>query len=122
MQLLYVMLGGAIGSGFRYLISILFTQILGTLSIWGTLSVNLIGAALIGLAMGTWGTNIVGGSLHLLLVVGLLGGFTTFSTFALEIQHLFKNGEWTTLIIYWVLTNALGLGLAYLGYQMGEKL
>ena len=122
MGLLYVMLGGAIGSGFRYLISILFTQILGTLSFWGTLSVNLIGAALIGLAMGTWGTNIVGGSLHLLLVVGLLGGFTTFSTFALEIQHLFKNGEWTTLIIYWVLTNALGLGLAYLGYQMGEKL
>jgi len=78
--LLLVAAGGAIGSVLRYLISLLAVAHLGTGFPWGTLAVNVIGSGAIGVLAGLG----VGGGARLLLVTGLLGGFTTFSAFSLE--------------------------------------
>jgi fluoride ion exporter CrcB/FEX len=78
--LLLVALGGATGSVLRYLVSMQAAVHLGAGFPWGTLAVNVLGSAAIGL-LGGMG---LGGAWRLLLMTGLLGGFTTFSAFSLE--------------------------------------
>ena len=89
-SLLLVAAGGAAGSVLRYLVSMLAAVHLGAGFPWGTLAVNIAGSAAIGLLGGIG----LGGDLRLLLVTGLLGGFTTFSAFSLETGLLWERGWW----------------------------
>ena len=100
-----VALGGAIGSVLRYWLSTLAITHLGTAFPWGTLGVNILGSAAIGVAAGLG----LQGEARLLLVTGLLGGFTTFSAFSLETGVLFERAWW--LAALYVLAS-VGLGLA----------
>lgn len=111
-SLFLVMLGGALGSAARYLTGKLALAWFGPAFPWGTLAVNLIG----GLAMG-----LVAGSLvrlgeasepwRLLLAVGVLGGFTTFSSFSLELVTMLERGDWLAGIGY-VLASVIGAAAA----------
>lgn len=82
--LLMVALGGAAGSVLRYLVSVAAVAALGPAFPWGTLAVNIIGSAAIGVAAAAG----IEGQQRLLLVTGFLGGFTTFSAFSLEAAAL----------------------------------
>lgn len=81
-RLLLVCLGGALGSGARYLVGITVPQ--------GTLVVNLIGSFLIALAM----ESLRAGDLRLMIVTGILGGFTTYSAFNEETLRMMRAGTW----------------------------
>lgn len=101
-NLVLVMLGGAVGSGARYLVSGRFA------APWGTLAVNLIGGLLMGLLVGGLARASAGGEhARLLLAVGLLGGFTTFSAFSLDSWLLVQRGEWAMATVY-VLASVIG--------------
>jgi CrcB protein len=104
-SLLMVALGGAAGSVARYLISAAAIESLGAAFPWGTLAVNILGSAAIGIAAGLG----VQGEARLLLVSGFLGGFTTFSAFSLETGLLFERAP--ALAALYVLAS-VGLGLA----------
>ena len=89
--LFLVMAGGALGAGARYLFGIAAADALGPVFPWGTWGVNIIGGLLMGLlaalvadSADTW---------RLFLGVGVLGGFTTFSAFSLELFDMFARGE-----------------------------
>ena len=84
---LVVAAGGAAGSVARYLLSMLAVAHLGTGFPWGTLGVNILGSAAIGVAAGLG----LQGEARLLLVTGFLGGFTTFSAFSLETGVLLER-------------------------------
>lgn len=86
-SLLLVAFGGAAGSVARHLVALLAAAQLGAGFPWGTLAVNIIGSALIGIAAGLG----LQGDARLLLVTGFLGGFTTFSAFSLETGALFER-------------------------------
>ena len=92
--LLLVMLGGAIGAGFRYHVSYVALRELGPAFPWGTWIVNLLGGFLMGVLAG-----VVAGDpgrsepLRLFLGAGVLGGFTTFSAFSLETFHMIARGD-----------------------------
>jgi CrcB protein len=102
------MLGGAIGSGFRYLVGTLALRKIGPGFPWGTLAVNLAGGLLMGLLIGSLARAANGGEpLRLLLGVGLLGGFTTFSAFSLEAYGMIVRGD-TMLAGAYALSSALG--------------
>lgn len=116
-SLFLVMLGGAFGSGARYLFGKAALGWLGPDYPWGTLGVNLIGGFAMGLLAGTLARS--GGSeqVRLLLGVGVLGGFTTFSAFSLDAITMIERGDFGPSLLY-ILASvtgsiaALALGLA----------
>jgi fluoride exporter len=116
--LLLVMIGGALGAGFRYHIARVALLQLGPAFPWGTWLVNLLGGFLMGVLAGTLARFSEGGeSLRLFLGVGVLGGFTTFSAFTLEAYNMLARGEWVIAAAYAVSSVtgsivALILGLA----------
>lgn len=111
MNFLLVMAGGAAGSAARYLVGKLTLAWFGPNYPWGTLAVNLIGGFLMGLLAGILART--GGSEHtrLLLGVGVLGGFTTFSSFSLDTVLMVERGQWDMALLY-ALVSVIGSVLA----------
>ncbi len=116
-QLLLIGAGGFIGSVARYLVSRLNTRI-DWLSIpIGTLTVNVLGSLLIGFLIGiSEKSPILTVEWRMFLMVGLCGGFTTFSSFTGENLVLLKNGQILPLLLYTALSIFLGFVAVYLGY------
>jgi CrcB protein len=106
-NLLLVMLGGAIGAGCRYQVGRFATHHLGAGFPWGTLIVNLLGGLLIGALAGTFARTGASEQLRLLLAVGVLGGFTTFSAFSLETFDMIARGALAEAFFY-VLASVAG--------------
>ncbi len=113
-----VAVGGAVGAVARYAVMIGVARWLGAGFPYGTLAVNVIGSFILGALIEVmalvWSP---GEALRAFLVVGLLGAFTTFSTFSLDVVSLFQRGETVGAILYIgasVLLSVLGL-LAGLG-------
>jgi CrcB protein len=106
-NLLLVMLGGALGAGARHLAGVAGLRWLGPGFPWSTLFVNLAGSLLMGLLAG-WLVQ-KGGSeqARLFLAVGVLGGFTTFSAFSLELGLMLQRGELASAAAY-VLASVIG--------------
>jgi CrcB protein len=117
---LYVALGGAAGSALRYQAGRGVTHWLGatagTAFPWATLAVNLLGSLAMGLLAG-WLARAGDGGEHwrLLLGVGLLGGFTTFSAFSLELMLLIERGQPGLAFAYALLSVVAGLAALWLG-------
>lgn len=117
-EVLYVAAGGAVGSAVRYLVD----RAIGERSFpIATLVVNLAGSFVLGLLVG-WIGNRVAPGLRLALFTGLLGGFTTFSTFALESTVLLRSGHTATAIGYLALSIGAGVALAFAGLLSAESL
>ncbi len=94
MTLLAIAAGGALGAVLRYLSVSWLAATLGRDFPWGTLGVNALGSLLIGAAYVWFETRMPGhAALRAGIVVGVLGGFTTFSAFSLETLHLLVDGE-----------------------------
>ncbi len=92
LPLLYVMVGGAVGSGARYLTGRAMLSLLGPDYPFGTLAVNLIGGLLMGVLVGVLARTTASETWRLLLGVGVLGGFTTFSAFSLDVVTMIERG------------------------------
>ncbi len=116
-QLLLIGTGGFIGSVARFLVSRLNTRI-DWLSIpIGTLTVNVLGSLLIGFLIGiSEKSPILTVEWRMFLMVGLCGGFTTFSSFSGENLVLMKNGQILPLLLYTGLSIFLGFTAVYMGY------
>ncbi|PNU02958.1 fluoride efflux transporter CrcB [Novosphingobium guangzhouense] len=117
---LYVALGGAFGSWLRFLVGRGWTAMLGPVRAgafpYGTLTVNVLGSLAMGLATGwlaRFGSH--GEGTRLLIAVGVLGGFTTFSSFSLDFATLIERGEIGTAAFYTLATLLAGFGSLFLG-------
>lgn len=93
-HLLLIALGGALGASLRHLSGLALLRLLGPAFPWGTLFVNVIGSLAMGLLIG-WLAKRTGTSteIKIFLATGLLGGFTTFSAFSLDVANLWERGE-----------------------------
>ncbi len=107
LPLLYVMVGGAVGSGARYLTGSAVTALLGPDYPFGTLAVNIVGGLLMGVLVGVLARNDASETWRLLLAVGVLGGFTTFSAFSLEVVTMIERGAFGVAFGY-VLVSVIG--------------
>ena len=118
-EALIVGLGGFLGAIARYLLQNAIVNRFITIFPVGTYSINLIGSLIIGLIFGLseryqWMTQ----EWRLFLAIGFCGSFTTFSTFAFDNMQLLKDGNYSQLIWYTVLSFVFGVGLAWLGYSI----
>ncbi|MEN1704664.1 MAG: fluoride efflux transporter CrcB [Planctomycetota bacterium] len=125
----YVFLGGGLGAVARYGLSAWLggfspaRKLLGELTPIGTLGVNLIGCLLIGLIGGALvASETERPTARLLLVVGVLGGFTTFSSFAFEIVDLVQQRRVGVALGYVLASNVLGILAAAGGWGMASAL
>ena len=117
-KILWVGLGGFLGSIGRYLLSEYVQYLMrGRVFPYGTLVVNLIGCLGIGFLSQWVGTRgLLSPEIRLFVFVGLLGGFTTFSTFGNETMNLWQSGDSAAAFANIVVHVALGLGAAWLGH------
>ena len=116
-NLLLIGAGGFIGSVARYLLSRLNTHVEWLSIPVGTLLVNVLGSLLIGFLIGiSEKSPIMTFELRMFLMVGLCGGFTTFSSFTGENLMLMRNGQFLPLFLYTGLSILLGFTAVYLGY------
>jgi len=115
-----VALGGAAGSLARYQAGRGLTRLLGPQAVatfpWATLTVNVLGSLAMGLLAGWLARHGGAGETWRLLVgVGLLGGFTTFSAFSLELMFLIERGQASTAFVYMAISVLAGLSALYIG-------
>jgi CrcB protein len=116
-QLLLIGMGGFVGSVARFLVSKLNTRVDWFSIPIGTLTVNVVGSLLIGFLIGiSEKSPILTVEWRMFLMVGLCGGFTTFSSFSGENLMLLRNGQFLPLFLYTGLSILLGFTAVYLGY------
>ncbi len=123
MAYFYVFIGGGLGAVCRYGVTTTVGMLLGGMFPWGTLVVNLVGSLLMGLVLGALlplakSLQLLPESLRLLLTVGFLGGFTTFSSFSMETLTLLRGDSFFLAAVNVVGSIVLGLAAAYIGYQL----
>lgn len=114
-RFLWICLGGAAGTGARYLLSGWALAALGTTFPWGTLVVNVLGSFLLGLVMQVgMATPVLSPTLRLALTTGVMGGFTTYSTFNYETIRYAQEGSWLLAVanVVVMLTGCLAAGFA----------
>ncbi len=114
------MLGGASGALLRYWASGLAHKIYTGVFPWGTLVVNMSGSFLIGFCWGLLGQENISTNVRSFLFIGLLGSFTTFSTFAFESLNLIRDGNIKFALINVLASNILGILLVLVGFALSR--
>jgi len=105
-----IALGAALGANLRYGLTLWATQRFGAAFPYGTLLINVLGSFLIGVVLMLAATRVpLGEPVRLLIVTGLLGGFTTFSSFSYEVYALISAGSWGAAALY--VASSFGLGI-----------
>ena len=120
-NMLLVFIGGGLGSVLRYILSKQLNPVFENFFL-GTVTVNIVGSLLIGFFIGMELRYLLNKPYLLLLVTGFCGGFTTFSTFALENYLFIKEGQFTSVLLNIALSLILGIISVVLGFYLAKQL
>ncbi|MDD5757924.1 MAG: fluoride efflux transporter CrcB [Desulfobulbaceae bacterium] len=121
-NIFFIILGGGIGSACRHGVFLLSQRVGGHEFPAGTLTVNLLGSLLVGLLWGLLEGVHLSSESRLFIFTGLLGGFTTFSSFSRETAQMFKVGQWKTALCYVGVSNIVGIVLVLVGFSVARQL
>ncbi len=120
---LYVAIGGAIGSVFRYFVLNKISFATGFGFPYGTMSVNVVGSLLMGLFIGYLAKTLPHSmEMRAFVATGILGGFTTFSAFSLDVLTLFEKGDYINTFFYVLFSVILSILAIFLGVYMVRSL
>ncbi len=122
-KLLLLALAGAIGTLARYGLGGFVQEHCGKIFPWGTVAVNLLGCLLFGVVWSSleerWPAS---SETRMIILVGFMGAFTTFSTFMFETEALLRDAEWWPALGYFTLHNVGGLAALVVGLAVGRLL
>ena len=119
-KILLLAAGGAIGTLLRYSLSGLTYKLFNGVFPWGTLLVNLAGSFAIGLLWGFFDIENLSSNIRNFIFIGVLGGFTTFSTFALENFSMFRDGQIKLALSNILASNIIGIALVFAGFLLSK--
>lgn len=123
MGFLLVFIGSGLGGMARHGVGILSLRVLGPNFPWGTLTVNVLGSGLIGLIVALFAALDIGHQeARLFLTTGVMGGFTTFSTFSLDTGALWERGEHLVAVAYVLASIGLSMAALFLTMHLGRRL
>lgn len=118
---IFIALAGLAGTLLRYWVSGFVSRQYGETFPWGTMAVNLIGCLVAGAVFFlTEERFLVSPTVRTVILIGLLGGFTTFSAYGLQTFTLLRDGEFALAILNVVTSNILGLFLVWVGYVLAR--
>ncbi len=118
-----VFIGAGIGGVMRHAVNLLALRWLGPSFPFGTLTVNLVGSLAMGLLAGYFALrHDPGQAWRLFLTTGILGGFTTFSAFSLDVAVLYQRGDLASAALYLALSVGLSLAALFLGMALARSL
>lgn len=113
---LIVFLGAGLGGALRHGVNVAALRLLGSGFSYGTLTVNVVGSLVMGLLAGWFAHKVdPGQSWRLFLTTGILGGFTTFSAFSLDVALLYERGEPGMALFYVLASVVLSVAALFLG-------
>ncbi|MBE9205730.1 fluoride efflux transporter CrcB [Nostoc sp. LEGE 06077] len=115
-----ISLGAVPGAISRYYLTVLFGRWFGIAFPYGTLFINVTGAFMMGFFATIIPRLTISSSLSLLITVGFLGAYTTFSTYALDTSNLLRTRDYKAVIIYWIGTPILGFISIELGILLAK--
>lgn len=122
-QILMIALGGAVGSVLRFLLSEGIQKLTGGIFPWGILVVNLIGCFTIGLLASLFaGPWLVDEKYQMLITVGILGGLTTFSTYAFQTVNMARGEDFIFALCNFLMSNLLGFVAVWLGLRLAQEM
>ena len=114
-----IMLGGALGSGLRYTLANWIDARFNPALPWGTITVNIVGCFVIGLFVGLIeGSSTISPLWKAFVTIGILGGFTTFSSFSLQTIMLWQNGAWLFALLNVLISVAACLVATTAGFAL----
>jgi CrcB protein len=122
LQYVAIAAGGALGAVLRFALSGMAYNVLGQEFPWGTLAVNLIGCFVIGFLSQLFESMTISANMRVLILVGGLGAFTTFSTYALENMNLLRDGQITLALLNIAVSTVVGIFCVFLGVVIAEYL
>ena len=123
MQYLLVFIGGGLGAALRHFVNGLSLRLVGTALPWGTFFINVTGSILMGVVVGVFASKLpLPPLLRLFVATGILGGYTTFSTFSLETAMLVERGQAVMALGYVAGSVLLGVGGLFAGMALVRAL
>jgi CrcB protein len=123
MGFLIVFLGGGLGAAARHGVNLIAARLVGTGFPYGTMFVNISGSLAMGLLAGYLALKIgIPQGWRLFLATGILGGYTTFSAFSLEVALLYERGAITAAALYIIASVALAVGALFAGLAIVRAL
>jgi fluoride exporter len=121
-KLLFIAGGGAIGTLLRYIVSGIDYKLSNGVFPVSTMVVNLTGSLIIGFLWGLFEKIDVSSTVRMFIFIGILGGFTTFSTFSLENFNLLRDGEFKIALVNILTTNILAIVFVFFGFFVSRWL
>ncbi len=122
-HLLFVALGGGAGAAMRHLVGLWTLRLLGAGFPYGTLMVNVVGSFLMGVLVEMLALKFNGpAGLRLFLATGFLGGFTTFSSFSLDVAVMAERGDVALAALYVAVSTAGGFAGIFLGLYIARNI
>lgn len=123
MEFLLVFVGSGFGGLLRYVVGVLSIRLLGPSFPYGTLAINVVGSALMGIVVAVFATlNYSSQETKSFLTTGIIGGFTTFSTFSLDAVLLWERGQYLAAILYVLASVVVSLVAATLSMVVVRRL
>jgi len=121
-KIILLLAGGGIGTVARYIVSdYTHKYYLGNFPL-GTLAVNMLGSFIIGILWGIFDSENMSHGMRVFLFIGILGGFTTFSSYALDSYNMFKDGEMKLALLNVMANNVLSIGMVLIGLMTANML
>jgi CrcB protein len=125
MTYVWVAIGGALGSMFRYWCSDMAARLMGETFPWGTVGVNIFGSFIIGAMAAISATDsrfLISADMRIFVMVGICGGYTTFSSFSLQTLNLLRESEWALAAVNIGASVIFCMLAVWIGYMAGLAL